>query len=59
MSQYEVDAVMQAVEYADDLESVAPYSRMTIAQINRRYAQWIVEYLHEAGFRITRLAMEA
>ena len=55
MSLYEVDAVVDAVEYADDMEDRAPYTGMTLRQVNRRYAEWIVERLREAGWRLTRL----
>lgn len=55
MSRQEVDALVQAVEYADDNESDAPYSGMSLPQINRRYAEWILERLRDLGWQLTRV----
>jgi hypothetical protein len=59
VSRYEVDVLAQAVEHADDLFDSAPFHGMSMDQINRRYAEWIVEHLRDHGWRITRTDEEA
>ena len=58
MSQYEVDILLEAIIYADELHHAAPYTGLNPAQIDRRYTQWIIEYMHERGWRITRTEWE-
>lgn len=52
MSQYEVDAIVEAVEYANEQYDEAPFANLTFTQVQRRYAQLIVEWLHEHNWRI-------
>ena len=52
MSSNEVDLMVQAVLYADNLHQQSPYTGMTVEQMDRRYAQWIVEYLKDHGWAL-------
>lgn len=56
MSRWEVDCIKAAVDYADNQFDGAPFAGMTDDDIDRRYAQWIIEYLHDHG---ARLCLEA
>lgn len=55
MSRQEVDLVMAAVDYADSMFDGAPFAGMTDKDIDRRYSQWIVEFLHDQGYGLVRL----
>jgi len=52
MSSNEVDLMIQAIHHADNLHHDAPYSGMTIDQIDRRYAEWVVEYIKDHGWAL-------
>lgn len=54
MSSGEVDAFVAAIRHADDLHNEAPYNGMNPDQIDRRYAQWIIEHLRDQGFWMAR-----
>ena len=58
MSLYEVEVLVEAVEHADGMFDSAPFAGMGMDQINTRYAEWIVEWLREHGWRITRTEEE-
>lgn len=55
MSTSEVDVMVKAVLHADDLHNEAPYTGMNPEQIDRRYAQWMVEYLRENGWLLAKV----
>lgn len=58
MSAGEVEVIEAAVSYADSLFDGAPFAGMDDHAIDHRYAQWIVEWLREHGWIITRLEQQ-
>lgn len=54
MSRNEVDIMLAAVHHADALHHEAPYSGLSPDKQDRRYAEWMIEYLQDNGWALAR-----
>lgn len=56
MSRDAVDLIEDAVRFADDQMDGYPFANLSDPQVDRRYAEWITEFIYDHGWLLEKAA---